>query len=121
MSFSYHFVFCIAVFFGVGCCEHIKNEARELVDDQKRCSSEDTCIIVEYYDAVGPNNCLGPFQCFASLNENNLGDFEDEARSLAERFERCNECTMASCMDPDTVEPFCDETTGMCDWTKSDQ
>lgn len=103
----------IILTFAAGCCEKIKTEAKDLRAKHQKCEIDDDCIIVDMYEAVGENNCLGPFQCSKPMNKNNISLFKKEAKELAEDFEHCSECTQASCAP--LGQPFCNETTGLCD------
>jgi len=98
-----------------GCCDKIKEDADALKAKHAKCEPGDTCVLVEMYDVVGDDNCLGAFQCSAALNEAALDGFESEAKDLADRFAHCNECAQAGCAGTDGMEAFCNEETSKCD------
>jgi len=97
-----------------GCCDQIREDARALKAKHSRCGAGDTCVIASMYELVGGDNCLAAFQCDAALNEAGLDDFAAEAKDLADRFERCNECAQAGCAGMTGYEAFCDEEAGRC-------
>jgi hypothetical protein len=96
-----------------GCCEKLKKDAEALVNEHEKCAAGDTCVVVPFYEVVGANNCLGPFQCTGALNEKGMSSFIEEAKELADDFKHCNECTMADCFEG-PFAAYCDETSGRC-------
>jgi hypothetical protein len=104
----------------VGCCDQIKEDADALKARHAKCEPGDTCVIVEMYDAVGDDNCLGAFQCPTALNAADLDGFESKAKDLAGRFTHCDECAQADCAGTDGMEAFCNEETSKCDMRSVD-
>ena len=113
------FIYLLMIFVITVCacqdCEEIRNEAKALKAKYQKCEMGDSCIIVDPAGFVGSNNCLGPFQCPASMNENDIDKFKSKAKELAQDFERCRECAQAGCVSIDTYVPYCNEETGLCD------
>ena len=112
---------CLALLVAAGCCDQIKEDARDLKAKHAKCGAGDTCVLVDMYDVVGDNNCLGAFQCPAALNEAELDGFADEAKDLAERFEHCNECAQAECAGTEGLEVYCDVDLGECATCPADE
>ena len=98
-----------------GDCSALREEASALRAEAAACEPGDTCVLVDMYEMAGENNCLLAFQCTHALNAAaDLDSFKTRARTIAEDFESCDECTMASCFDPSTLVPRCDEATRRC-------
>jgi len=105
----------LTMIFVVGCCDRIKSEADDLKIKHQKCTAEDTCVIVNMYDIVGDDSCLGSFQCSISLNKKDITSFKKEAKELTKDFEKCDDCTQASCIDMTNYQPFCNKDTSLCD------
>lgn len=106
-----------------GCdnCGELRSEAKALMEEYGACSEGDTCVVVDMYDLVGPENCLGPFQCGQAVNaKTRLGDLQERAVVIAEDYDTCSQCEQAGCANPATLQARCNATTRQCETYSTD-
>lgn len=97
-------------------CERTRAEAQALRDEAQACSAGQLCLIVDFYELAGPNNCLGAFQCAQAVRDDvDLAALGRRARDLADDYHQCDRCESAGCVDPSTLVAWCNPSSGRCE------
>lgn len=97
-------------------CADTRAEARKLVSEAQVCSAGDDCVVVDYSELAGANNCLGPFQCGGAVRMGvDLDDLGRRAKAIADDYQQCKECETALCADPATLTASCNAAAGRCE------
>ena len=101
-----------------GCdnCDELRSQSKALLQEYAACSGDDACKLVDMYTLLGPENCLGAFQCSQALNSRVRDlEFQERALVVVEDYETCSQCEQASCPDPATTKARCNPTTRQCE------
>jgi putative N-acetylmannosamine-6-phosphate epimerase len=94
-------------------CNEVQDRGIEIREDYQGCEQDDDCVLVHMTDLIPEGECIGAFQCTHGLAKDaDLADLKSEAKDLAKRYERCNQCVMADCAVPNDV--LCDPDTKLC-------
>ncbi len=98
-----------------GCCELLRVEADQLVDEARACTAGDECVVVSWGELGLGDSCVSSFQCSVAVNAQvDLDRFARRAASISDRWDgQCDTCTKASCVEPSSAA--CDVGAGRCE------
>lgn len=95
-------------------CEEIEETARGLVAEAQTCTEDVGCEILMVEELVGPENCVGAFQCGVAVSADlDRAAFLEVAAPLVVEKLECGECAQAACMPPAELITEC--IVGRCE------
>lgn len=95
-------------------CEEIEATARGLVAEAQTCTEDVGCELLSFAELVGPENCVGAFQCGTAVAADlDRAAFLEVAAPLVTEKIACGECAQAACVPPTSLMAVCVE--GRCE------